>query len=333
MYRAVLIGCGKIGSSFADDPLIQGVYTHAGAYDACDKTQLVGVCDRSPEVAKQCADRWGVSHVYTDILAALEEQRPDLVSVCVPNEFHAQVLEQVLRAPGVLGVLMEKPLALDVADARKLVELAASNGVALAVNYSRRYSVTHLQVRERIAQGELGEIQSVGGFYTKGLFHNGTHWIDLARWLVGDVSQVQGFDRRRWEAGDGQVSVRLHFENGAQAYLQPLNADAYSLFEMDIVGTKGRIRLTDSGHRVKTSKVVPSPYYSGYQTLVEHSEQAGDLSNTLLYAVQDLVTAVEKKQAPQCSGGDGLRALQIASAAFSSALSGRPISGHELHGT
>ena len=331
-YRAALIGCGKIGSTFADDPLVQGVYTHAGAYAACPQTRLVGVCDADPDRARACAARWNVEHAYTDVLALLEEQRPELVSICVPNFAHADVLRAVLQAPSVRGVLMEKPLALDQHQARELVALADEKKIALAVNYSRRFSKSHAQVKDRIARGELGQVQSVSGFYTKGLLHNGTHWIDLVRWFIGEVELVQGFALRREEEGDGQVGARLVFENGAEAFLQPLDARAFSLFEMDIVGTLGRIRLVESGHRIEATHVVPSPFYTGYETLGNATEEKGDLANTLLFAVEDLVACVASKRAPVCSGTDGLRALQIACALFKSAREKRPIGTPEIYG-
>ena len=70
-YRAAVIGCGKIGSEYADDPRIRDIYTHAGAYTACPDTELVAVCDIDPARAKRCADRWGVRSSFVDFRAML----------------------------------------------------------------------------------------------------------------------------------------------------------------------------------------------------------------------------------------------------------------------
>src|SRR5688572_28809713 len=124
VYSAALIGCGNIGSQYADDPLIKGVYTHAGAYVACPDTELVAVCDMDVVKAKACAEKWAIPSAYTDISSMLREQRPQIVSVCTPDDTHAAVIEQILTSDGVLPILAEKPLAMDVSKATDLVQLA-----------------------------------------------------------------------------------------------------------------------------------------------------------------------------------------------------------------
>lgn len=311
-YRAALIGCGNIGSMYADDPLIKGVYTHAGAYTACAETALVAVCDHDIEKAQACAKKWMVDSVYTDLTKLLQEKRPQIVSVCTPDATHAKVIEQILTSEGVLAILAEKPLALHQVEAQHLVNLARERNVLLAVNYSRRYSVGHQKIKTILESGVIGSIQSVSGYYTKGLFHNGTHWLDLARWLIGDMIELRGFPVEQMEKNEADVHAWLRFANGATGFLQALNANAFSLFEMDIVGEKGRIRIVDSGHRVEYFSVAPSPYYTGYQTLLKWQEVEGDMEDTLLHAVSDLVVSLRQNRQPICSGEDGLAVLNLA---------------------
>jgi len=323
-YRAALIGCGNIGSLYAEDPLIKGIYTHAEAYVVCENVELVALCDVNKENLLKCAERWNVSSVYSNVEKLLAEQHPEIVSLCTPDKTHADLLDIILKTPGVRAVLAEKPLALDSGSAERLVHLAKKQDVILAVNYSRRYSTGHIQLKKIIQSGEIGSIQSVSGFYTKGLFHNGTHWLDLARWLIGEIKSVQGFNINNANPTDPTLNAWLKFENGAEGFLYGLDAEAFSLFEMDIMGTKGRIRLIDSGHRVEFFEVAKSSYYSGYKTIQKTHEQEGELGNTLLHAVNDLVTCLELKLQPQCSGADALVALNIATAIVKSAQSGKP---------
>ena len=175
--------CGKIGTEFASDPRIKGVYTHAGAYVACSDTELVAVCDTNAAKASRCGKRWEVPSVYTDIAHLMEEQSPEIVSICTTDETHAGLIRTVLQTSGVRALLAEKPLALDVPQAQDLVRLAEERGVLLAVNYSRRYSKGHGRIKEMIRSGGIGDIQTVSGLYTKGVLHNGSHWFDSARWL------------------------------------------------------------------------------------------------------------------------------------------------------
>lgn len=317
--RVALIGCGKIGSEFAEDPLVSGIYTHAGAWQASDGTELVAVCDSNAERTRRCAERHGVANVFLDVDAMLAEIRPDVVSICTPDSSHADILGKVLRQPGVRAVLMEKPLALELDAARELVTLAERMGIRLAVNYSRRYSAGHQELAQRLHAGEIGTIQCVSGYYTKGTLHNGTHWFDLARMLVGEVDAVRGFDRLGEKGGDPTLDVGLEFKCGSTGYLHGLDAGAYSLFEMDIVGTQGRVRIVDSGHVFEFSRNGDSPYYTGYRTLLAQGRESGRLEDTLLHAAQDLVASLNTNRRPLCSGADALVALAIGIAARDSA--------------
>jgi len=318
-YRAALIGCGKIGSEFADDPRVEGIYSHAGAYDACSKTTLVAVCDTDLERSNRCGDRWGVAARYSDPKQLLREQQPDIVSICTPDQTHNSLLRVVLESPGVRAVLAEKPLALSVDEAADLVEQARRRGVILAVNYVRRYASSHVKLREFLASRGIGDIQSVSGAYTKGIFHNGTHWFDLARYLVGEIVEVRGIHNRATPSEDPTLDACLKFESGARGYLHGCDAACFTILEMDLLGTLGRVRIVDSGHRIEFYDVRESPYYSGYLNLSSREDLAGGFHNVLLNAVEDLVESLEQKRSPRCSGEDGLAALKIATATHDTA--------------
>ncbi|GAC1454509.1 MAG: hypothetical protein PVSMB1_03640 [Gemmatimonadaceae bacterium] len=323
--RAAVIGCGRIGSEFADDQTALGVYSHAGAYAACPSTELIGVCDTDQSRLEQCAMRWGVAARYRDAHVLLKEQRPDVVSVCTPDETHFELIRLVMESPGVRGVLAEKPLAQDVEQAATLVRLAKARDVRLAVNYSRRYATSHVALRELIRSGRLGDLQSVSGFYTRGTLHNGTHWFDLARFLVGEVAEVSGFDHLREAGSDPTFDAVLRFESGVAAHLQGCAAAAFSLFEMDLVATRGRARLIESGHVVEIYRVVDSPQHTGYRTLGLDTSSTGGMRDVVLGAVEDLVRCLHDGSEPRCSGVDGVAALAIAGAVRASVQTGQRV--------
>lgn len=312
-YRSALIGCGNIGSLYANDKKIKGIYTHVEAYHACPKTDLVAVCDINNERAQLCAGQWNVANYYDDVDLLLKEQNPDIVSICTSNDTHTSILEKVLHSPKIKGVIIEKPLGLDLDYAKKLVFYAKQKSVPLLVNYNRRYAEGHQEVKKIIDQGSIGQIQKVTGCYTKGILHNGTHWLDLARWLIGEIQWIKGVTHdTNYNTIDLPIDVLIGFENGATGFLQNLDAQQYSLFEMDIFGKKGRIRIVDSGHTIEFFDVVESPYYSGYLTLEKHDQKNGLVSDTLLNVVNDLVFCIDNNKKPICSGEDGLAVLQLA---------------------
>ncbi len=316
--RAALLGCGWIGSEF-DTTTAMGIYNHAAAYRACPETELVAICDRDPTRLTRAGERWSVEARYTDAWELLAKVQPEIVSICTPDGTHFTLIKAALETPSVRAVLAEKPLALEVARAQELVDLATARGVALAVNYSRRYSQGHMDLRDRIRAGEFGRIVTVAGFYTKGLYHNGTHWLDLARSLVGEIVSVHGFNLLAEEGPDPTLDAILKFETGANGHLQGFDARAGTLFEMDLLGTKGRVRVVEPAGQFEIYRVSESTTFPGYRVFEPDEVIPARNSDTVLHAVEDLVSCVRKGGVPRCSAKDGLAAVSLASAICASA--------------
>jgi predicted dehydrogenase len=326
VYRAAVIGCGKIGSEFADDPRIGGVYTHAEAYVKCPDTVLTALCDSDPERLAKCGRRWNVSDLYADHHELLDDQKPDIVSVCTPDATHEAIIRSALEAGGVAAILAEKPLTTDVNSAIELARLVRERQVVLEVNYSRRFDPCHQRIRGLIGGGTIGPIQAVNGYYTKGTLHTGTHLFDLLRYLVGEVSRVRGIDTLHEPGEDPTLDACIEFESGVTGFFHGCDAKAFSIFELDLIGRRGRIRITESGHGIEIYTIGESPHYSGYLSPVLHERYRDCMKDLLLHAVEDVVQCVRTRKKPLCSVEDGLRALQIADSLAKSAREGRMLS-------
>src|SRR5438105_3814138 len=158
-FRTAVIGCGRIGSGFADDPLLAGdVYTHAEAYVRSPATELVAVCDRDGDVAKRCGERWDITS-FADVSELLRAAEPDIVSICTPDETHHAIARLAIEAASVRAILCEKPLATNVNQGEELVRLARDNGRLVAVAYVRRYAESMDAVRRLLADDSLGQIR------------------------------------------------------------------------------------------------------------------------------------------------------------------------------
>lgn len=322
--RAAVIGCGKIGSAFAEEGTSArvGVYTHAGAWAACPGAELVALCDPDRDRLQAAARHWSVDDTFADFRELLAQGCPDLVSVCTPDETHFEVTSAAIQSGSVRGVFLEKPLATNPDDAARLVELAREAGIILAVNYSRRYAVEFQALRDQIAAGRIGTLQAVHGHYTKGLLHNGTHWIDLLRFLAGEIEGLKVLGAGADFDGDPTLSVQFDLASGARAVLQGCDADAFTIFEMDLVGTDGRVRITDGGHRFEWFSVAPSLDYPGYQILEPSPDgPAGGLRDATLEAAKDLAGSLEADRSPICTGRDALEASRWAWKAIHQAAS------------
>ena len=317
--RAAVLGCGAIGagSGHPTHPDV-GVLSHAGAYAACPDTDLVAACDADLEAASAL----GVP-AYTDPRKLLAEAKPELVSVATPDGTHAELIALCLNAEGVRGVLAEKPLALDVEDARALATLARERNIVLAVNYTRRFAPAFQQ----LDVAALGELQHVSGSYVKGLAHNGTHWLDLLRMLVGDPVSVRGWDRLHEAGPDPTLDAELTLPNGAGARLTALDTHRFTAFEMELTGTLGRLRIAESGHVLEHFAVGDDPRHPGYRVLRPTHRVTGALRDATLHAVRDLVRCVREGGEPACGGADGVAALALVKDIRASAAAG----GEPLH--
>ncbi|MBZ0104037.1 MAG: Gfo/Idh/MocA family oxidoreductase [Sulfuricella denitrificans] len=318
-YRAAIAGCGLIGSGFSDTMTLPGIWSHADAYTRCGETTLVAVCDQDTGKAERCARRWNVAAHHTDFAAMLDDARPEIVSICTPDAAHYTQIRIALEHPAVRAVLAEKPLALKREEAQELITLAARHGVILAVNYTRRYAEGFWRMKEMLDAGNLGRVQAISGFYTKGTLHNGAHWFDLARWLLGPIEKTSGTNVLHEEGSDPTLDVAMVFASGARGYLHGLSAKEYALFEMDIACTEGRARIVDSGFRIEIQRLEDSPFGAGYRRLGEAEIISGELGGALYNAVDNLAQCLKNGTAPRCTGEDALAALDIALAARTSA--------------
>ena len=145
---------------------------HARAMASLEEYELVAVCDIRKEVAEAIADELGCE-VYTDYDAMLAEVRPDVVAIATPTYLHAEMAFKAIEA-GVRGIYCEKPMATNLADARKMVELCRERGIALAVNHQRRLSAVHYKMRRLLEEGAIGEVYLIRGSCGGDVMSDGT---------------------------------------------------------------------------------------------------------------------------------------------------------------
>jgi predicted dehydrogenase len=320
-YTAALVGCGKIGSTFADDPLMKGdIFSHAEAYRVCPDTDLIAIVDTDSAALERCGERWAVEQRYSSVAELMRMAHPQIVSVATPTSSHYAVVTQLLSSdPAPVAILCEKPIASTLYEAERLVALAKEKGVLLVVMHMRRYAKNMRNLREFLRDGGIGELRGVSGWLTKGTLHNGTHWFDLLRYLVGEVVHVSGLNTLNEEGNDPTLDVAMQLDNGMLATMRAAEVANFTVCEMDIMGSRGRAQIVDSSYRVDIATAVPSPRYSGYVELVPSSVDMGDRKDVMLHAVEDIVHCLDTGDVPQSSGEDGVAALRIGIAAQESA--------------
>lgn len=152
MIRVGLIGCGRIARVHV--PYIR---SYKGA-------ELVGVCDCDLGQARVLADQHGIPWpwVYGDPMVLLREQRPDVVHILTPPQTHAELA--ILAMEAGVHVLVEKPMAVSLEEADRMVETARRMGVHLCVDHNRLFDPVILEARQMVADGALGEVVGVESF-------------------------------------------------------------------------------------------------------------------------------------------------------------------------
>jgi predicted dehydrogenase len=322
--RAAVIGCGQIGSTLSDDPRTKGVCSHSEAYSVCEYTELVSVCDRDLERARLCGQKWQVGSSYNDPQEMLSREQPDIISICTPDATHYTMAKLALSSKGLRALFMEKPLAMTLEQCHEIVSEAQEGGVLLAVNYLRRHVPGFIELAQWLGEGGLGSVQSVTGAYTKGIFHNGTHVLDLLRMLLGEVKTVQGFAKSDNSGKDPELDVMLTLESGAHGFIHCCDAEAFRIGELDIIGQKGRALVNLPLQKTFISLPKEDHFYSGYLRLESAWEIDQGVENAILWAVKDIVDCLRTGKTPRCSGVDGVAAFAIAQAAVDSLVDLHP---------
>lgn len=327
--RAAILGCGNIAGGYDEVKRDGGCYTHAGAYRRCPEIELVAAAD--PDLARREAfgRHWDIPSLYADAATLLRQHEVDLVSVCVPDAVHEDIMTQVLAMQRPKVIFAEKPLALKRDAARWLLDRAKAVGTRVVVNHQRRWEPGHQQVRAMVQSGTIGQIVAVTAFYVKGLYHIGSTVIDTIRFLVSDVEAVQALESHHDETlpGDPSVDAVLYLRNRSVATM--LGADRYgyrySLFELDILGTAGRIRLLDNGDRIVVSRVQDYRHYPGFLELRELPGDAipTDMGSAIPNGARDIVAFVRGERAlSENDGEEGYRDLCVVDAVAASKAQG-----------
>jgi predicted dehydrogenase len=169
--KIAIIGCGKIADG------------HVEQIRATGRGEVVAVCDREPLMAEQLATRMKIPGRYTDAALMLAETRPDVVHIATPPDSHLFLAQLCFEAG--CHVFMEKPFALDEAQSRQILEIAARLGKRVGVNYLYNYEPPGLMLEGIVQRQQLGEIvhldtnygYNLAGDYGLAVMSDPSHWV------------------------------------------------------------------------------------------------------------------------------------------------------------
>ncbi|NNM59251.1 MAG: Gfo/Idh/MocA family oxidoreductase [Legionellales bacterium] len=273
--------------------------------DERDRFELTRLVDTNAALVEHEAIRWGWSQMDTDWRSITRSADIDLVDIATPNDSHHEICLDAF-AHG-KHVLCEKPLAMNRHQAAEMAHHAAASGKVHIVNFTYRSWPAIVQARQLIQAGKIGKIRHFEGHFFQD--HNndatiplhwrfqkacagagalgdiGSHVIDLARFLVGDIASVSALTQRfieqrpfphdRTQSGkvdvDDLAAALVRFENGATGSIKAswaLPGYKNDVF-FSIVGDKGAIRFSwERSNELQIFDAADEPQLSGYRTVL-----------------------------------------------------------------
>lgn len=287
--------------------------THAGAFTRHGGFRLKACVDPDTDRRHQFALHWGVETEVADFDTLVGELgRYDVISICSPTDLHHLHLEQALCLQPRI-IFCEKPLTSSESDSTRLVEACRAQGVALMVNYTRRWDPAVDELCRELKDGRWGVVRSVVAHYNKGILNNGGHMIDLLLRVMGPLELVCTAAARFdfWDADPTVAALLISTSTGVPVTLNPADARDYAYFELEIVCAHGVIRMQSGGLTWQIREVVPSAQFSGYQVLGAAVERSGRYEEAMLRAVTDIHAHLSDGAAVISTGEEALRVQRL----------------------
>ena len=325
-FRCAVIGCGRIGCGFDDNSNDNIIRTHAGSYFKNHYTKLVALCDIDESKLQKYGKKYGVSGLYTKSSEMLAKENIDCVSICTLVDTHLDLVREVSKY-NIKGIFLEKPISNSVQNAKKIIDICKKNRITLIIDHQRRFDPFYNSVRQLIQKKRIGDIQLINVYYGSGISNTGSHMFDLLRFIFGEIRSVKANFSKNESINnlDPNIDASLEFEDGTICRVQALDYRSYSLFEMDILGSLGRIKLNLISNEIEYFQVATknSLVYKNLIPLkirIKKSKQSA-----IQLGVQNLVSSIRSGNEPKCTGKDGYLSLELIVASIISSKLGRRI--------
>jgi predicted dehydrogenase len=298
--RTAVIGVGYLGRF------------HAQKYAQLSGSKLVGVVDANADACAKVAAESGAQAFgdYRDLFGKV-----DAVSLAVPTPLHHAIGCELLRNG--IDVLIEKPIATTVSEARELVDLAQKHGRVLQVGHLERFNPAVLAAAERLRTPRFVESHRLAPFKQRGtdvsvVLDLMIHDIDLIQELVG--TPIESIDAVGATVFSGEIDIvnaRLRFKGGCVANTTASRISLKQERKIRIFQDDAYLSV-DMQQKILTviRKKDQAPVESPAQVSIE--EESFDQGDALLAEIEAFLKAVRERSTPVVTGEDGLRALETA---------------------
>ena len=334
--RLAIAGAGLIGRR------------HAEIIGQCDGVEVTSIIDPAPSARAFAAEHafpW-----YPSLTEMLATDQPDGIIVATPNQMHVENGLECIAAG--IPLLVEKPIAPDVASATRLVDAAEQASVPVLVGHHRRHNPLIQEAKRRIDSGAIGRVVAVHGMFwlykpddyynvawrsqpgAGPILINLIHDVDLLRYLCGEVASVQAIksNRTRGFAVEDTAAIILHFDSGALGTISvsdtvvapwswELTAGENPAYDQTdqtcytIGGTHGSLELPNG-------RIWSHPEKRSWWEKIECAPYSVEPQDPLVLQILHFAQVIKGTAQPLVSGLEGLRTLQVIEAIQQAAASG-----------
>lgn len=335
-HRERAIGCIGAGFIMADCHLV--AYREAGF-------RPVAVWSRSLSKARQCAERHAIPRVHTDWRDVLQDPEVEVVDIAVPPLEQPEILRECVRYSGkIRGVLAQKPLALDLGEARELVDLLREHEIVLAVNQNMRYDHSVRALKDLLGRGTLGEpilatidMRAIPHWMDWArdsekltYFLMSIHHLDTFRFLFGDPTRVLAScrtdPRTKFPHTDGITLYILEYTGGLRCLglddvwtgpaREGAGEDIY--IRLRVEGTEGtaECRIGWPSYPERTPSTLRFTCREGGTEWIEPRWDRVWFPDAFRGPMGELLKALEEGREPEIGGRDNLHTLALVEACW-----------------
>ena len=310
-FRAGLIGLGQIVMGYdyyesADSRVV----SHANALAVHPSFELVGAVDLSSIRRKMFQRKYG-KPAYQSLGGMLNAESPHLIIVATSTSQHASVFGALRGIPDLRLVLCEKPFGRTLSDAESMLAIAKREHFDVAVNYIRAYDPGMQKLLKRLSGGEIGFPLRCSVWYRKGIFNNGSHFLNLFLHVLGDVQEVKivsngGF----WDETDPEPNVTVVCEQG-EIHFFVVSGLASTYNTVEIVGPKGRVVVDENSKICCWGQECEENLDNAISPDQTNEEIRTDMDRYQYNVLENLGNFLSGKATLVCDGAAGLETMRV----------------------
>ncbi|MBV7328304.1 Gfo/Idh/MocA family oxidoreductase [Chloroflexi bacterium TSY] len=309
---------------------------HCDAIATLDQVEVVAVADLFEEKRNEYMTKYGIPRGYASHTELLADDEVAAVAVVLGHHLHHQLTIDACNAGK--HVLVEKPMAISLAQCDEMIEAAATNNVKLMVGYTQHFYGTSLKAKEILDSGELGPLITSVCYMSKNWnfagrrpqyrsrFHgggmwltNGVHVVDRLTWMMASqavsVSASIG-TRSHYQSGDDSATAFIRYKNGLAGVAVVVGfADGAPNYECQVICANGTLRFSQHGE--KYVKVGKGDKWED----VPFDDPPSEMHNEWKAFAESIAQNIE----PPTHGQWGRHIMEILFAAEQSAISGREV--------